>query len=158
MSSLVALFAQGLRGVFVGTTGVGKSSILNNILPSVHLQTGAISETKKRGRHTTTVSTLHSLRDGGELIDSPGFNDFGLVDISVSELSAFFPSFEVLEDSPCKFRDCLHRNEPGCTVVEYVRESKINSSRYGVFLHLLGEVEAMAQENQYRLSRNRRKK
>ena len=158
VDGLVKLFAKGYRGVFVGTTGVGKSSILNKILPSLDLQTGVISETKKRGRHTTTVSTLHRLQDGGELIDSPGFNDFGLVDITVAELSAHFPGFETIDDSPCKFRDCLHRNDPGCSVVQCVTENTISISRYKVYLQLLDEVESLAQESQYRLSRNRRKK
>ena len=94
LETLSTFFSEGHRGVFVGPTGVGKSSILNSLLPEINLTTGEISETKKRGRNTTTVSTLHLLRDGGELVDSPGFNDFGMVDISIPQLAAYFPGFE----------------------------------------------------------------
>ncbi len=77
-SGLVDFFSTGYRGTFVGTTGVGKSSILNVLIPSLSLATGEISQNKKRGRHTTTVSTLHTLPGGGEVVDSPGFNDLRL--------------------------------------------------------------------------------
>ena len=88
LTALTVFFSEGHRGMFVGPTGVGKSSILNTLLPEINLSTGEISETKKRGRNTTTVSTLHKLPNGGELVDSPGFNDFGLVDISVPEIAS----------------------------------------------------------------------
>lgn len=158
LEALSTFFSKGHRGIFVGPTGVGKSSILNTLLPDLNLQTGEISESKKRGRHTTTVSTLHLLSGGGELIDSPGFNDFGLVDISVQQLSRYFPGFEDAGQQGCKFRDCKHSEEPGCTVRELVGEGKISRERYATYLQILAEVEAQESEPNYRERRNRRKK
>lgn len=158
LDEIKAFFSEGHRGIFVGSTGVGKSSILNKILPEIKLATGEISESKKRGRHTTTVSTLHLLDGGGELVDSPGFNDFGLVDTTISELSLFFPGFEAATQTPCKFRDCKHRNEPGCSVLEALEAGNIDPERYKTYLQILEEVEAIDQEPKYRERRNRRKK
>lgn len=149
---------QDHRAIFVGPTGVGKSSILNVLLPGVNLQTGEISESKKRGRHTTTVSTLHSLEGGGELIDSPGFNDFGLVDITIQEMANHFPGFEKANEHYCRFRDCRHKNEPGCSVIKFVKDEKINIDRYTTYLQLLTEVESLDLEPKYRERRHRRKK
>lgn len=151
-------FAEGHRGIFVGPTGVGKSSILNAMLPELNLQTGEIHESKKRGRHTTTVSTLHNLAGGGELIDSPGFSDFGLVDINVPQLAFYFPGFEKATEKPCRFRDCKHREEPGCTVQELLEEGEIKQERYDTYLQILMEVEALVNEPKYRAMRHRRKK
>lgn len=158
LDTLSAFFSEGHRGVFVGPTGVGKSSILNGLLPEINLTTGEISETKKRGRNTTTVSTLHLLSDGGELIDSPGFNDFGLVDISAHQLSTYFPGFEKAGMDACRFRDCKHREEPACKVIELVEDKQIDRQRYTIYLQMLAEVEAMETEPKYRDRRHRRKK
>ena len=158
LEELKVFFAKGHRGIFVGATGVGKSSILNKFLPEIGLATGEISESKKRGRHTTTVSTLHLLDDGGELVDSPGFNDFGLVDTSVSELSLYFPGFEKASETPCRFRDCKHRIEPGCAVIAAMNNGGISQARYKTYLQILEEVEAIDLEPKYRERRNRRKK
>ncbi len=158
LEALTAFFSEGHRGVFVGPTGVGKSSILNGILPEIHLTTGEISETKKRGKNTTTVSTLHLLKDGGELIDSPGFNDFGLVDISAHQLSSYFPGFEKAGMDSCRFRDCKHREEPNCRVIELVDQNEIDRARYTIYLQMLGEVEAGEDEPDYRERKHRRKK
>ena len=150
LEPLSTFFSEGHRGVFVGPTGVGKSSILNALLPKINLTTGEISETKKRGRNTTTVSTLHLLSDGGELIDSPGFNDFGMVDISVEQLSTYFPGFEKAGMQECRFRDCKHREEPECRVIELVEQDLIDAARYTIYLQMLTEVEAL--QNRTRLS------
>jgi ribosome biogenesis GTPase len=158
LSLLKKFFSKGHRGVFVGPTGVGKSSILNRMLPELSLSTGKISETKKRGRHTTTVSTLHMLEDGGELVDSPGFNDFGLVDTTIPELSIFFPGFEEALKTPCRFRDCKHHREPACSVARLVKQGQIPEQRYQAYLQMLSEVEMIETEPKYRERRNRRKK
>lgn len=160
LDTLSGFFSEGHRGVFVGPTGVGKSSILNSLLPEIHLTTGEISETKKRGRNTTTVSTLHILNGGGELVDSPGFNDFGMVDISAQQLSAYFPGFEKagMEKEGCRFRDCKHREEPDCKVIELVKHDQINRDRYTIYLQMLTEVEAFDTDPKYRERRHRRKK
>lgn len=158
LETLSTFFSEGHRGVFVGPTGVGKSSILNSLLPELNLTTGEISETKKRGRNTTTVSTLHHLKGGGELIDSPGFNDFGLVDISLHQLSTYFPGFEKAGMDACRFRDCKHREEPECRVRELVELNEIKEERYTMYLQMLTEVEALDSEPNYRERRHRRKK
>lgn len=158
LNELKKFFSEGHRGIFVGSTGVGKSSILNKILPEIKLTTGELSETKKRGRHTTTVSTLHLLDDGGELVDSPGFNDFGLVDTTIAELAYYFPGFEKATETLCKFRDCKHRNEPGCSVMEALEAGEINRDRYRTYLQVLEEIEAIDLEPKYRERRSRRKK
>lgn len=158
LPAIAKYFQEGHRGAFIGPTGVGKSSILNSLLPDLNLQVGAISESKKRGRHTTTVSTLHSLPGGGELIDSPGFNDFGLINVSVAELAAYFPGFEKAGRDACRFRNCRHQREPGCRVTELLQKGEIREERYATYRQILTEVEAMLTQPDYRERRHRRKK
>jgi ribosome biogenesis GTPase len=141
---------EGHRGAFVGTTGVGKSSLLNILCPEIDLRVGALNVHSGKGCNTTTVSTLHSLSSGGELVDTPGFQDFGLVDISVQELAAHFPGFEQEREGECRFRDCRHRTEPGCAVVKLVERGLIPAERHITYLAILGEVEAADEENRRR--------
>ena len=143
---LQAFLNQGHRGVFVGASGVGKSSLLNALCPEIDLKVGAVSDYKNLGRHTTTVSTLHALPGGGELVDTPGFRDFGLVEILVEELADHFPGFEEHGEVSCRFRNCRHRTEPGCAVINLVEEGHIAADRYTTYLDLLGEVEANQNE------------
>jgi len=145
---------KGHRGAFVGTTGVGKSSLLNALCPDIDLKVGRVNEDSGRGRHTTTVSTLHTLSTGGELIDTPGFQDFGLVDISAQDLAMHFPGFEQAGYGTCRFRDCRHRTEPGCVVLDLVKKTEIFPERYAAYLLVLDEVEA----DEARLRRNEWKK
>lgn len=135
-------FLKGKRGAFVGITGVGKSSLLNALCPGTDLKVGEISGVSNRGRHTTTVSTLHSFASGGELIDTPGFHDFGLVDISAQDLAAYFPGFESTGEETCRFSDCRHRTEPGCAIADLVANGLVSADRYETYLELLTEVEA----------------
>jgi len=141
---------QGHRGAFVGSTGVGKSSLLNALIPDLDLKVAQVSEHKHQGRHTTTVSSLHALPEGGELVDTPGFRDFGLVDITCEELAEFFPGFEALESAGCRFHNCRHRSEPGCAVAGLVAEGRLTEERYRTYLELLDEVEAGEAEAQRR--------
>lgn len=141
LAPLEEFLSQGHRGAFVGTTGVGKSSLLNALCPEIDLKVGELSDYKSLGRHTTTVSTLHALAGGGELVDTPGFRDFGLVEISAQDLALHFPGFEHHDDSTCRFRDCRHRSEPGCAVVTQVQQGTIRAERYAGYLELLDEVE-----------------
>jgi len=151
LEPLRAFLHEGHRGVFVGTTGVGKSSLLNALCPDINLKVGELSGQTWAGKHTTTVSSLHALPTGGELVDTPGFRDFGLVDISSPELVAHFPGFEALETNACRFGNCRHRQEPGCSVREQVDTGGITSERYQTYLNLLTEVEAMEDDAQRRL-------
>ncbi|MBU5613131.1 ribosome small subunit-dependent GTPase A [Geomonas azotofigens] len=141
---------QGHRGAFVGTTGVGKSSLMNALCPELNLKVGALSDYNWTGRHTTTVSSLHALSGGGELVDTPGFRDFGLVDITVPELAVWFPGFEALREHRCRFNNCRHRQEPGCAVRDDVGSGAISEERYQTYLVLLSEVEALEEAAQRR--------
>ena len=141
LAPLEEFLSKGHRGAFVGTTGVGKSSLLNALCPEIDLKVGSLSDYNNMGRHTTTVSTLHALPTGGELVDTPGFRDFGLVDITVEELAEFFPGFEEHRDVPCKFRNCRHRTEPGCAVLSLVGQGHIPAERYKTYMEILAEVE-----------------
>lgn len=140
---------DGRRGVFVGSTGVGKSSLLNALCPHIDLQVGEQSDYRGMGRHTTTVATLHNLDGGGEVVDTPGFRDFGLVDITPQDLAAHFPGFERSID-PCRFRNCRHRSEPGCAVAGAVQSGHISHERYTTYLTLLDEVEATEEASRVR--------
>ena len=151
MEPLIAYFAGGHRGAFVGTTGVGKSSLMNVLCPDIDLAVGEINEVTGLGRHTTTVATLHSLPGGGELIDTPGFRDFGLAEIEPSELGAWFPGFEAVITEGCRFRNCLHRAEPGCGLTAAVGSGAIPDSRRVSYLRILEELE----EHQARLPRRK---
>jgi ribosome biogenesis GTPase len=135
-------FLRGRRGAFVGITGVGKSSLLNALLPGTGLKVGELGSVTNRGRHTTTVSTLHAVASGGELIDTPGFQDFGLVDISAEELAAYFPGFEKTNGAACRFNDCRHRTEPGCAITNLAASGLVSTERYETYLKLLTEVQA----------------
>jgi len=142
LAPLLEFLGAGHRGVFVGSSGVGKSSLLNAFCPHIDLQVGKTSDYKSMGRHTTTVSTLHALAGGGELVDTPGFRDFGLVDISAQELAAHFPGFENSAAETCRFRNCRHRSEPGCAIVTSVEQGCITPERYATYLGMLDEIEA----------------
>lgn len=146
LAELRDFLSEGHRGAFVGSTGVGKSSLLNTLCPDIDLKVAEVSEHKWQGRHTTTVSSLHALPDGGELVDTPGFRDFGLVDISTGELAAHFPGFEALDLMGCRFSNCRHRNEPGCLVAGLVEKGEISRERYETYLAILAEVELQEEE------------
>lgn len=143
LAPLEEFLSHGHRGAFVGTTGVGKSSLLNALCPDIDLKVGLLSNYNSMGRHTTTVSTLHALAGGGELVDTPGFRDFGLVDITVEELAEYFPGFEDHRDVACKFRNCRHRTEPGCAVLKLVDQGNIPQERYAAYMEILGEIETL---------------
>ncbi len=150
LDALRAFFAAGHRGAFVGISGVGKSSLLNALCSEIDLQVGTLNDHTGRGRQTTTVSTLHSLGAGGELIDTPGFQDFGLTGISAQELSLYFPGFEQSQSGSCRFRNCRHRTEPGCAVSAQVAQLLIPAERYATYLEILSEVEAGVEKDRCR--------
>jgi len=142
LNQLREFLAAGHRGAFVGTTGVGKSSLLNALCPEIDLRVGTLNEHTGKGCHTTTVATLHHLSGGGELIDTPGFQDFGLVDISARDLALHFPGFEAGMHDQCRFRDCRHYSEPGCAVVGAVTHGVIPAERYATYLKILNELDS----------------
>lgn len=123
--------------VFVGHSGVGKSSLINAFAPSLGLKTGATSEGYGRGTHTTTVSSRHELLDGTIVIDTPGVRSFGLWAASGVELDAAFPEIASIQ---CRFRDCQHRTEPGCGVLEALERGEVSEERYAAYEKLKAEI------------------
>lgn len=135
----VAAFLVGRRGALVGPSGVGKSSILNRLVPGLELQVKTLSVAHGVGRHTTTVSTLHRLPGGGELVDTPGVREFGLVDVDPQQLAHYFPGFSHVEET-CRFRDCRHAHEPDCAILRAVDDGRIDRVRYIAYRNLLDEL------------------
>lgn len=126
--------------VFAGNSGVGKSSILNQILNDVNLETGEVSGRIERGKHTTRHSELIPLDDNdGYIIDTPGFSSFSVSDIDERNLYKFFPEFEQYTGS-CKFLDCRHTVEKGCSVLEAVKNNLISKSRHDSYLEQYKEI------------------
>ena len=123
-----------------GHSGVGKSSLLNRIIPEMSLKTGEISGWSGKGQHTTTFAEMFDLPGGGRLIDTPGMREFGLVDIEKQELSHYFPEMrDRLTD--CQFNNCLHYNEPGCAIKQAVADQVIHEDRYISYLGILDSIE-----------------
>ncbi len=114
--------------VFVGQSGVGKSSLINTLLPGVDLRVGALSEGVRKGRHTTTTAQLFHFPAGGQLIDSPGIREFGLDFLSPAEIAAGFIEFHPYLGA-CRFRDCKHEHDPGCALQEAIVAGDIAASR-----------------------------
>ena len=131
-----------LRGnvvVFAGPSGVGKSSLLNEIDGNFQSQTGEVSDKIKRGKHTTRHAELLKLECGGMVADTPGFSSLTLDDIDENELKEYFIEFENYDD--CRFGSkCIHENEPGCGVKEAVEAGEISNERYDSYIQLLNEI------------------
>ena len=120
-----------------GNSGVGKSTLIGSIDPTLDIRTGAISESHHKGKHTTTFSTMYPI-EGGYIIDTPGIKGFGLIDIDGKELCRYFP--EMMRLAPdCRFYNCTHTHEPGCAVQEAVKEGTVAWSRYESYLKILDE-------------------
>lgn len=125
--------------LFAGNSGVGKSSLINALVPGTDLKTGKISDIHHTGTHTTTFSEMISLPDGGDIIDIPGVRGFGTIDFQPNEVSHYFPEiFRFGRD--CRYSDCKHIDEPGCAVIPAVRNHYIAESRYASYLNILDEA------------------
>ena len=131
--------------LFSGNSGVGKSSLINDLIPGLNLRTAEISIAHGTGMHTTTFSEMFHLPDGGSIIDTPGVRGFGTVDFERNEVAHYFP--EIFEkSSDCRFNNCTHTCEPGCAVIRAVEDSEIAASRYASYLSILED----ADESKYR--------
>ena len=123
-----------------GHSGVGKSSLLNVILPDLQLKTQDISGWSGKGQHTTTFAEMFDLPGGGRIIDTPGMREFGLVDIEKQEVSHYFPEMRRrLND--CQFNNCLHVNEPGCAIKDAVAKGEISADRFVSYVSILESIE-----------------
>jgi ribosome biogenesis GTPase len=121
--------------LFSGHSGVGKSSLINNILPELSLRTTEVSEWHDKGMHTTTFAEMFELPFGGFIIDTPGIREFGIVDIAQQELGRLFPEIRRHMEH-CRFKNCRHINEPGCAVLRAVENGEIELSRYDSYLSI----------------------
>ena len=123
-----------------GHSGVGKSTFINAVFPKFNLRTQEVSGWSGKGLHTTTFAEMFDLAEGGQIIDTPGLRELGIVDISKQELSHFFPEMRVLINE-CQFNNCMHINEPGCAVKDGVNEGIVSVDRYASYLTILDTME-----------------
>ncbi|MDR1380671.1 MAG: ribosome small subunit-dependent GTPase A [Tannerella sp.] len=152
MSALPGANVDGLRQILSGRitllsghSGVGKTTIINRLLPEANLRTAGISEYHRKGMHTTTFSEMIPLPGGGYLIDTPGIKGFGTIEMAGAEVAHYFP--EIFRFSAgCRFGNCTHRSEPGCAVRQAVEDRYISESRYRSYLNILEDRDG----NKYR--------
>ncbi len=130
----------GKRSVLAGASGVGKSSLLNALVPGLDLPTREVRRADQRGRHTTTAATLYDLPFGGAVVDTPGIRELGL-EIDAADLPWYFPEIAALAPQ-CRFRDCSHTHEPGCAVIAAVEAGTLSERRYISYLRILESIDA----------------
>ncbi len=127
---------EGKKTLFSGHSGVGKSTILNRLDPSLDLAVNEVSTFANKGIHTTTFATMHEIKPDAYVIDTPGIKELGLIDMEDWEISHYFPEMrERLGE--CRFHNCLHINEPGCSVIEALERGEIAETRYDSYLSMV---------------------
>ena len=131
-----------------GHSGVGKSTLINKLVPGVSLKTGTISEYHNKGMHTTTFSEMIALPQGGYLIDTPGIKGFGTIEMEGAEIAHYFPDIFRFA-TECKFNNCTHRHEPGCAVLEALQAHWISESRYKSYLSILEDKNESKYREEY---------
>ena len=132
---------QGKSSLISGHSGVGKSTLLNAMIPEANQSTKAISGFSAKGVHTTTFAELFFLPEGGDLIDTPGIKEFGILDVGEFELSHYFPEMRKFIGQ-CKYNNCTHVNEPGCVILQKLEEGYIHPFRYQSYLNILHEEDS----------------
>ena len=131
-----------------GNSGVGKSTLINRLVPDANLRTAEISDAHNTGQHTTTFSEMISLPDGGRLIDTPGIKGFGTFDMEPEELTSYFPEiFRFSRD--CRFSNCTHTHEPGCAVLQALEDHYIAQSRYQSYLSMMEDKDGSKYREAY---------
>jgi len=131
-----------------GHSGVGKSTIINKIVPGVNLRTGNVSESNNKGIHTTTFSEMISLEGGGYIIDTPGIKGFGTIEMEGAEIAHYFPEIFKFAQQ-CKFDNCTHQHEPGCAVLHALEEGLVSESRYKSYLNILEDKNESKYREEY---------
>ena len=144
LNKLSALIADKTT-LIAGNSGAGKSTLINQIIPNLALKTGNISTTHMTGKHTTTFAEMFDVNENTRIIDTPGIKGFGLVDFKKEELGMYFPEMMALLDQ-CKFHNCKHINEPGCEVLNQLKQGNLSISRYQSYLNMYQDDP----ENNYR--------
>ena len=135
--------------LLAGNSGVGKTSLINALVPGLNLKTGDVSDIHHTGTHTTTFSEMIPLPEGGELIDIPGVKGFGMIEYQPAEVGHYFPEI-FKKSSECRYGDCRHLGEPGCAVEEAVEKGEISPSRFASYLSIMEEVMQAKGEDKYR--------
>ena len=136
---------EGKTTLLSGNSGVGKSTLINKIVPGVNLRTSDISDSHNTGMHTTTFSEMIQLEKGGYIIDTPGIKGFGTFNMEPGEITGYFKDIFKFSKN-CRFNNCTHTHEPGCAVLKAVEEHYIAQSRYQSYLSMLNDKD----ENKYR--------
>jgi len=139
LDDLKAHIRRGKTHCFLGSSGVGKSSLINKLLGKEIIKTGEISEGSGRGKHSTTSREMYFLENGGIVIDNPGMREVGVTD-ATPEIDNFFDEITALAET-CKYSDCTHVNEPGCGVLSALKSGKLNESQYANYMRLKKEAE-----------------
>jgi ribosome biogenesis GTPase len=131
-----------------GNSGVGKSTLINRLVPDANLRTAEISDAHNTGQHTTTFSEMISLPNCGWLIDTPGIKGFGTFDMEPEELTSYFPEiFRFSRD--CRFSNCTHTHEPGCAVLQALEDHYIAQSRYQSYLSMMEDKDGSKYREAY---------
>lgn len=126
---------QGKKTLFSGHSGVGKSTLINQLIPDLDLRTEIVSDYSGKGQHTTTFAEMFDLPGSGNIIDTPGVKEFGLIDMKQDELAQYYPEMQRLL-SQCRFSNCKHINEPGCAVKEALKQDVVSEERYHSYLSI----------------------
>lgn len=134
-------FIQGKSSLISGHSGVGKSTLLNRLVPDARQETNEVSGYSSKGVHTTTFAEMFFLKEGGDLIDTPGIKEFGILDVEDTELSHYFPEMRAYLGE-CKYNNCKHINEPGCVIIQKVEEGYIHPYRYQSYINILSEEDS----------------
>lgn len=132
---------QEKSSLIAGHSGVGKSTLLNTLVPEADQTTQEISDYSAKGVHTTTFAEMFFLPEGGDLIDTPGIKEFGILDVEETELSHYFPEMRQFLGQ-CKYNNCTHTNEPGCVVIKKLEEGYIHPYRYKSYVNILSEEDS----------------
>jgi ribosome biogenesis GTPase len=142
-ASSIAFLKEEMKGkvnLMAGHSGVGKSTLINALDEKLHLKVGVISEAHDKGMHTTTFAEMFVLSGGGFVIDTPGIKELGIVDMQKEELSHYFPEMRSRLNQ-CRFNNCRHINEPGCSVIAAIQSGEIGASRYECYLSIMNGEE-----------------